>query len=380
MNAYLDNMASTPLDPRVVDHVAAQGERVNGNPHALLHFPGREAALVVSAAREQVAAALAVRSEEIIFTPSATISDNLAVIGVARARVRKGRHIVVSAIEHPAVLLAARHLAEEEGFELDVVPVGPSGVIEPMDVFSRLRPDTTLVSVMSVNNELGTIQPIAAIADGLKDTQVFFHTDASQAPGRIPLDFAKLVDLMTLSSHKIYGPRGAAALYVRRRRDIRIKPLFFGGGQENGLCSGTVNTAAVCGFGRAMELADECRLQDCERIRALSDILLSGLASAIPGASPVGDRDRSVPHCVSVRIEGVAGETFVSRMARAGVAVSLGSACHGDPAEPSHVLTAIGMAPAEARRTIRFGLGRFTTMQEIEYTLKQAGLIASELL
>jgi len=378
MKAYLDNMATAPVDPRVAEFMAGLGDAASANPHVQLHSQGREAAAIVSAARASVAGAIGARPEEIVFTPSATIADNLAVLGVARARLRRGRHILVSAIEHPAVLMAARHLAENEGFELGEIPVGSGGVVDPADVAAMLRPDTTLVSVMAVNNEIGTIQPIAEIAAVMAGSQAYFHTDAAQAPGRIAFDFTRCVDLMTLSSHKAHGPKGAAALFVRRRRDINIKPLFFGGGQENGICSGTVNVAAVAGFGCAMTLAAECRQDDWSRISSLSSRLVAGLLNVLPGTSVAGDRTRSVPHCVSVTISGISGEAFVSRMARAGVALSLGSACHGDPAAPSHVLLATGLSPADARRTVRFGLGRFTTDSEIEHALEQARLIAVE--
>jgi len=274
--------------------------------------------------------------------------------------------------------MAARHLAENEGFELGEIPVGPGGVVDPADVAAMLRPDTTLVSVMAVNNEIGTIQPIAAIAAVMAGSQAYFHTDAAQAPGRIAVDFTRSVDLMTLSSHKVHGPKGAAALFLRRRRDINIRPLFFGGGQEGGVCPGTVNVSALAGFGRAMELAAQVQDDDCARVAALSSRLLTGILEAIPGSSAVGDRVRAVPHCVSVMISGISGETFVSRMARAGVALSLGSACHGDPAAPSHVLLATGLSPADARRTVRFGLGRFTTDSEIDHVLEQARSIAAE--
>ncbi len=373
MKAYLDNMATTPLDPEVAEFVRQRMVGVTGNPHALLHSFGRDAAAVVAEARGMVAMSVGVRSDEIVFTPSATISNNLAVLGVPRSRLRRGNHIIISAFEHPAVLLPAMYLAENEGFELDVVPVGADGIVDPEEVRARLRPTTTLVSVMALNNELGTIQPIAEIAGVLKGSNAFFHTDAAQAPGRIAMDFVRHVDMMTLSSHKVYGPKGAAALFIRRRKDIKPKPLFFGGGQENGFCSGTVNTEAVIGFARAMQIAVASRQRDCEHLEVLMDMLLKGILAAVPGSSVVGDRSRSVPHCVSVTFNGIDGETFLSGLARSGVAVSLGSACHGDPAAPSHVLTAAGLSAAAARRTIRFGLGRFTTVDDIEFALEQIG-------
>lgn len=380
MKAYLDNMASTPADPDVMNRAAARLAGIFGNPHSTLHPFGREAAAVLSEARVLVAGAISARPDEIVFTPSATIADNLAVLGIARARKRRGRHIVVSAIEHPAVLMAALHLRQEEDFEVDLVMPDQGGIVRPEAVEALLRPDTTLVSVMAVNNEIGTIQPIQAIASVAKGCGAFFHTDASQAPGRISLDFVRHADLVTLSSHKVHGPRGAGALMIRRRRDINIKPLFFGGGQEGGLCSGTANVDAALAFGMALELAVTRREVDSAHVARLSAELARGVMDAFPGSVVVGDREMSIPHCLSIRLEGIPGETFVSRMARVGVAVSLGSACHGDPAAPSHVLTAIGMTAAEARRTVRFGLGRFTTAEEIAYAEQMATSLAGELL
>lgn len=379
MKAYLDNMATTPIDPRVGDYMSSLAARAIGNPHAALHAQGREAGAVLAEARAAVAASIGARPEEIRFAPSATIADNVAILGLARARTRRGRHILVSSIEHPAVLLAARHLAVEEGFEVEEIPVGRDGIVDPASVMSLLRPDTTLVSVMALNNEIGTVQPISEIAKVLEGSKAFFHTDASQAPGRIATDFAHAVDLMTLSSHKVYGPKGAAALFIRRRRDINIKPVFFGGGQEDALFPGTVNVLAAAGFGLAMELAVSSREADWSRIDGMSRRLVDGIVDLLPGSRPVGDRGRAVPHCVSITVSGVSGEAFVSRLARAGVAVSIGSACHGDPASPSHVLVATGLSPAEARGTVRFGMGRFTTMEEIDYTLKQVRTVAAEL-
>lgn len=380
MKAYLDNMASTPTDPEVTDGVAHRLAGVFGNPHSTLHPFGRDAAAALAEARALVAAAISARPDEIVFTPSATISDNLAILGVARARKRRGRHIIVSAIEHPAVLMAALHLRQEEDFDVDLVMPDQDGIVHPEAVAALLRPDTTLVSVMAVNNEIGTIQPIAEIASVVRSCGAFFHSDASQAPGRIDLEFIRHVDLVTLSSHKVHGPRGAGALMIRRRRDINIRPLFFGGGQEVGICPGTANVDAAFGFGLAIRLAVSRREEDCAAVRRLSAELARGIIAAFPGSVVVGNRDRSVPHCLSIRLEGIPGETFVSRMARSGVAVSLGSACHGDPAAPSHVLTAVGLSPAEARRTVRFGLGRFTSAEEIVYAKEMAGELAREIL
>lgn len=368
MRAYLDNLATTPLDPRVLEAVLPWMTRP-GNPHARAHPFGWEAGEAVDRARAQVAAATRSRPEEVFFTPSATAANNLALLGIAEARARKGRHLLATVLEHPSVL-GPLEILRDRGFEVGLLPVGPGGVLDPADVASRLRPDTILVSVMAVNNEVGTVQPVAEVRKVVGDRGALLHVDASQAPGKVPLaPLAAAADLVTLSGHKAYGPKGAAALVARSNRSVRPRPILFGGGQEGGLWPGTLNVPAVVGLGVAMGLADADLDADTARIDALSRAFLEGLGGILPSVTRNGDPVRTVPHCLSLTFPTMAGETLLSFLARAGVAASLGSACAAEAAKPSHVLEALGLPAEAARRTLRFGLGRFTTADEIDLAL-----------
>jgi len=379
VEAYLDNLATTPLDPRVLAVMLPLLSGRPGNPHARIHSWGCQAGDAVDAARAEVAAVVGVRPEEVVFTPSATAANNLAIVGIAESRAKKGNHLLISTIEHPSVLEPASALAER-GFDVEWLPVGADGVVDIEAVRARLRPDTILVSVMAVNNEVGTIQPVAGIRSLLARGGPVLHVDASQAPGKVPLrPLALAADLLTLSGHKAYGPKGAAALVVRDRRSIRPRPLLFGGGQEGGLWPGTVNVPAVVGFGEAMRLCEADLESDDARITTLSQALLDAIREAFPGSARNGDPTRSVPHCLSVTIDGVAGETLVALLAREGVGAALGSACATEAAKPSHVLAAMGIDPARARRTLRFGLGRFTTAEEIAFTADVLRIFAARL-
>jgi cysteine desulfurase len=377
MAAYLDNLATTPLDPRVLDAMLPLLAQPL-NPHARHHPFGITAAEAVEMARTRIAAALFASPAEVVFTPSATAANNLAILGIAAARERKGRHVITTAFEHPSVLEPCRML-RERGFDVDVVPVDAAGVVDPEAIAARARPDTILVSMMAVNNEVGTVQPVQAVRERLGTRGPLLHCDAAQAPGKVGLDLIRGVDLVTVSSHKVHGPKGAAALVVRTRRSVRPRPLIGGGGQEGGLWPGTVNVAAVAGFGVAMELAGAMLADDVARIGTLSRRLADGLVDAFPGSRRNGDPDHTVPHCVSMTFAGVAGETLVSALARAGVAASLGSACAGEAAKPSHVLLAMGRTPDEARATVRFGLGRATTDDDVAQALAAARELAARI-
>lgn len=372
--AYFDNLATTPLDPRVLGAMEEVWRGPPGNPHARAHPFGVEAARRLEDARAEVARVAVARPEEVVFVPSASVANNLALLGGARRRARKGRHVLVSAVEHASVLEAAREL-RREGFEVGEVPVGGEGVVDPEAVRARLRPDTVLVSVMAVNNEVGTVQPIEAISDLLEEHGTWLHCDAAQAPGKVGLNALAGADLVTLSGHKAYGPVGCAALIVRGGTWPR--PLLFGGGQEGGVWPGTVPVALAAGFARAMTLAEAERGADSERIAGLGAALWDGIREAFPGSRRNGQG--TVPHCWSVTFQGVEGETVMARLASAGVAASFGSACSTDAASPSHVLIAMGLAPEEARRTIRFGLGRFTTREEVSHTLEVLARLARDL-
>ncbi len=368
MDVYLDNLATTPLDPRVLAAMLPWLSGRPGNPHARIHAFGRAAGEAVDEARDRLAALTGARAGEIVFAPSATAANNLAILGAAEARMRKGDHVLVSAIEHPSVLGPADVLLRR-GFNVEFVPVDNGGVLDLDALRARLKPTTILVSVMCVNNEVGTVQPLEGVRDIISDRGPLLHVDASQAPGKVALKpVAQLADLLTLSGHKAYGPKGAAALVVRTRRQVRLHPLLTGGGQEDGLWPGTVNVPAVVGLAQALDLCENELSDDVERIGSLSAALLDAAVNAFPGATRNGSADSIVPHCLSVTFEGVAGETLVAHLAREGIAAALGSACSSEAASPSHVLAAMGLQPARSRRTLRFGLGRFTTPVEIDFT------------
>lgn len=379
MRAYLDNLATTPLDPRVFEAMKQVFEGPPGNPHARMHPFGVLAAQRVEAARQRIAHLIAARSSEVFFVPSATAANNLALIGIAARRAKRGTHILLSAIEHASVLEPAQTL-REQGFDVEIVPVGSGGVVEPEEVRRKLRRNTILVSVMAVNNEIGTIQPVKEIAAEIRahTDGVILHCDAAQAVGKVSLDFSRFADLITLSGHKAYGPQGCAALVVRGQEN-RPKPLIFGGGQEEGLWPGTLPVALCVGLATALELAEAERAQDTEQISRLREALWQGIVDLWPSCRANGALGKVVPHCLSVTFAEVSGETVIARLAAAGIAVSMGSACSTKTVQPSHVLKAIGLRDEEARRTIRFGLGKFTKPEEIAYTLEVLCSLAKDL-
>ncbi|KAH9494623.1 cysteine desulfurase [Bulinus truncatus] len=364
---YLDAQATTPLDPRVLDVMMPYMLSQFGNPHSRTHAYGWESEAAVEKARKQVANLIGADPKEIIFTSGATESNNIAVKGVARFYKSKKNHIITTQTEHKCVLDSCRAL-EAEGFEISYLGVKPNGIIDLKELEKNIRPETVLVSVMSVNNEIGVKQPITDIGALCKSKKVFFHTDAAQAVGKIPLDVNKMnIDLMSISGHKVYGPKGIGALYVRRRPRVRIEPLQSGGGQERGMRSGTVPTPLVVGIGAACELAQEEMDYDSKRIEALSKRLVSRIMEACPKVIRNGDPDETYPGCVNLSFAYVEGESLL--MALKDIALSSGSACTSASLEPSYVLRAIGTDEDLAHSSIRFGIGRFTTDEEINFTI-----------
>ncbi|KAK4104217.1 cysteine desulfurase [Parathielavia hyrcaniae] len=366
---YLDMQATTPVDPRVLDCMLPFYTGVFGNPHSKTHAYGWETEEAVAKAREDVASLIGADPKEIIFTSGATESNNMSIKGVARffGRSGKKKHIITSQTEHKCVLDSCRHL-QDDGYEVTYLPVNSKGLIDLDQLRAAIRPETALVSIMAVNNEIGVIQPIAEIGSICRENKVFFHTDAAQAVGKIPIDVnAMNVDLMSISSHKIYGPKGIGACYVRRRPRVRLEPLISGGGQERGLRSGTLAPALVVGFGEACRIAAEELEYDHTRIKALSDRLLNGLL-AMPHTSQNGDPEHFYPGCVNVSFAYIEGESLL--MALKDIALSSGSACTSASLEPSYVLRALGNSDENAHSSIRFGIGRFTTEAEIDYVLK----------
>ncbi|KAK3325223.1 pyridoxal phosphate-dependent transferase [Apodospora peruviana] len=366
---YLDMQATTPLDPRVLDAMLPFYTGVYGNPHSRTHAYGWESEKAVEDARQHIADLIGADPKEIIFTSGATESNNMSIKGVARffGRSGKKKHIITSQTEHKCVLDSCRHL-QDEGFEVTYLPVQSNGLIDLKLLEESIRPDTVLISIMAVNNEIGVIQPLAEIGKLCRAKKVFFHTDAAQAVGKLSLDVNEMnIDLMSISSHKIYGPKGIGACFVRRRPRVRLDPIISGGGQERGLRSGTLAPALVVGFGEACRIAKEEMEYDSKRIKFLSDRLLNGLLS-MEHTQQNGDHEHFYPGCVNVSFAYVEGESLL--MALKDIALSSGSACTSASLEPSYVLRALGNSDESAHSSIRFGIGRFTTEQEIDYVLK----------
>ncbi len=359
---YLDHAATTPIAPSVLEAMRPYLDAEYGNPSSV-HDRGRRARAAVESAREQVAEALGVAPLDLIFTGGGTEADNAALKGIAWAArdVGRGAHLITTSTEHHAVSDTMEWLVEHQGFSLDVVPVESSGVLDPQRLLAAVRDDTVLVSVMAANNEIGTIQPLAAVGPALRDRGVVLHTDAVQAFGRCQLSFEEWgVGAAALSAHKFNGPKGVGVLYLRR--NIAAQPLLHGGGQERGIRSGTFNVAGIVGCGAAAELSAATAATEIPRLRALRDRLLQELVG-VGGVTLNGDAEQRMPHNINVGVEGCDGEALLLALDAAGVCVSTGSACQSGATEPSHVLTAIG-APSD-RGHVRFTLGRSTTEDDI---------------
>ncbi|CAG2127874.1 cysteine desulfurase [Cupriavidus plantarum] len=364
---YMDYSATTPVDPRVADKMIPYLREQFGNPASRSHAYGWDAERAVEEAREQVAALVGADPREIVWTSGATESNNLAIKGAANFYSGKGKHIITVKTEHKAVLDTTREL-ERQGFEVTYLDVKDDGLID-MDVFkAALRPDTILVSVMLVNNEIGVIQDIEQIGEICREKGIIFHCDAAQATGKVTIDLSKLkVDLMSFSAHKTYGPKGIGALYVRRKPRVRIEAQMHGGGHERGMRSGTLATHQIVGMGEAFRLAREEMATENERIRMLRDRLWRGF-SDMEEVYLNGSLEHRVPHNLNVSFNFVEGESLI--MAIKDVAVSSGSACTSASLEPSYVLRALGRNDELAHSSIRFTVGRFTTEQEIDFTVE----------
>jgi len=364
---YLDYSATTPVDPRVAAKMIPWLTENFGNPASRSHAFGWEAEEAVENARAEVAKLVNCDPKEIIWTSGATESDNLALKGAAHFYKTKGKHLVTMKTEHKAVLDTMREL-EREGFEVTYLDPEPNGLLDLAKLQAALRPDTIVVSIMLVNNEIGVIQPIAEIGEILRAKGIVFHVDAAQATGKVAIDLEKLkVDLMSFSAHKTYGPKGIGALYVRRRPRVRLEPQVHGGGHERGLRSGTLPTHQIVGMGEAFRLARLEMATENERIRMLRDKLLAG----IQGMEEVyvnGDLEHRVPHNLNVSFNFVEGESLIMGVKE--LAVSSGSACTSASLEPSYVLRALGRNDELAHSSIRFTLGRFTTPEDIDFAVK----------
>ncbi|HEX5412571.1 MAG TPA: cysteine desulfurase NifS [Terriglobia bacterium] len=373
---YLDNNATTAVAPEVFEAMKPYFLDDYGNASSI-HLRGQRARSAVEASREQLAHLLNARPSEIVFTSGGTESDNQALFGIAGASRSASKHIITTTIEHSAVLHTAKEL-EKRGVRVTYVPVGPSGVVDPADVEKAIRPDTVLISVMHANNEIGTIQPLEEIGCIAREHNVYFHTDAVQSVGKISVDVGRLgVDLLSLSAHKLHGPKGAGALYVRKGTILR--PLMYGGHHERDRRPGTENVPGIVGLGKAAELAGAHLGAGMERVAHLRDCLEQRILSSIPLATVSGDTSRRLPNTSNISFDYIEGEGFVIAMDLKGVECSTGAACSSGSVEPSHVLTAIGRRPGQARSSIRFSLGRFNTAQDVDYALEVLPRVVEQL-
>ena len=364
---YLDNAATTPTDARVLEAMLPFFSQMYGNPSSL-HVFGQEAKHAIEEARYIVAQFIGAKQEEIIFTSGGTESNNSAIKGVAYARRDKGNHIITSKIEHHAVLEPC-HFLEKQGFEVTYIPVDEFGLVDPADVKKAITGKTILISIMQANNEIGTIEPIAEIGKIAREKGMYFHTDAVQTLGHIPINVSELkVDLLSASGHKLYGPKGVGILYVRK--GIRMLPFMHGGDQEQGRRASTHNVPGIVGFGKAVELAKEEMAKEIEQLTLLRDKLIKGILDKIEYARLNGHPAERLPNNVNVSISYVEGESMLLNLDMEGIACSTGSACTSSSLEPSHVLAAIGLSHELAHGSLRFSLGRLTSEEDTDYVLK----------
>jgi cysteine desulfurase len=364
---YFDHNATTPVDPAVLATMLPYFEQDFGNASSIHSF-GQQARAAVEHAREQVAVLIGARPAEIVFTSGGTEADNLAIFGLVRASSAPRKHVITTAIEHHAVLNACQVL-EAAGVEVTYLPVSSDGVVDPGDLRRALKPHTLLASVMLANNEIGTIQPVEEIGRILAEADVWSHTDAVQAAGKLPIDVGRLgVDLLSLSGHKFYAPKGVGALYARS--GARLEPLAYGGHHERDRRPGTENVAGIVGLGKAAELALERLGAEPARLAALRDRLERGVLERIPATRVNGGRAPRVPNTTNITFSGVEGESLVIALDLKGIACSTGAACSSGAIEPSHVLTAIGLDPGDARASLRFSLGHANTEQEVDRALE----------
>jgi cysteine desulfurase len=377
---YLDNQSTTPVDPRVIEAMLPYFSEHFGNPHSTSHAYGRVAADAIERARGEIAALIKADPREIVFTSGATEANNLAIKGAARfARAHpQGRdHIVTLQTEHKCVLESCREL-EREGFAVTHLPVEPDGLVSLAALGGALSERTLLVSVMAAHNEIGVIQPLAEIGALCRSKGVLLHTDAAQAFGKIPLDVGAMkIDLLSISGHKIYGPKGIGALYIRRRPRVRLLPLIDGGGQERGLRSGTLPTPLCVGLGRAAAIAGLEMAEEAERLRRLRDRLLRNLARRVPGLRVNGDLEQRLPGSLNLSFPEIPALTLIEAVPS--IAISTGSACTSASVEPSYVLRALGLPDTLANASIRIGLGRFTTAAEADFAADALAAAASRL-
>lgn len=375
---YLDYQATTPVDTRVLDKMLPYFQENFGNPHSVHHVYGKRAETAVQQARLDVAELIGADPREIVFTSGATEANNMAIKGAAHFHAPLGHtHIITVATEHKCVLESCRRL-ETEGFRVTYLPVDDEGLVDPEAVASAIEPATILVSVMAVNNEIGVVQPIAEIARVCRTHGVYLHVDAAQAAGKIPIDLREMpVDLMSISGHKIYGPKGIGALYIRRRPRARIEPLFDGGGQERGMRAGTVPTPLAVGLGAACRIAAAEMDAERERLGALYIRLRDNLKARLPDVTVNGSETARIPGNINVCVPGIDAEMLIAQVP--GLAISTASACSSASVEPSYVLSALGLPDTRAASSLRIGLGRFTTGAEVDTAVDELAIAVARL-
>lgn len=363
---YMDHGATTPVDPLVVDAMLPYFTEKFGNASSLHSF-GQEATSALEQSRQQVAASIGAKPEEIIFTSGGTESDNLAIKGIAYRNSGKGKHIITSTIEHPAILNTCAYL-EKEGFDVTYVPADSDGIIDMDELKKAIRDDTILISVMHANNEIGTIQPISDISKLAKEKSIYLHTDAVQSFGKIAVNVDELgVDMLSMSSHKIYGPKGVGALYVRK--DTPLQALAHGGSHERSMRAGTENVSGIVGFAKAVALADERLVDDEKHMTQLRDSLIGKVMDSIDDVELSGHPTNRLPNNVNLRFSFIEGESMLLFLDMKGIAISTGSACSSKSLEPSHVLTAIGLRPEDSHGSLRITLGKDNTQEEVDYVV-----------
>jgi len=375
----MDHHATTPVDPRVLEAMLPYFTEVFGNAASIDHQYGAEAARAVEAAREQIARLINARSDEIIFTSGATEADNLAILGVAEQYADRGDHIITCVTEHKAVLDPCRYL-ERKGWRVTYLPVDQQGLVDPDDVRRAITPRTVLISIMMANNEIGTLAPIAEIGQLAREHEVIFHTDATQAVGHVPVDVEAMnIDLLSMSAHKIYGPKGIGALYVRKRFPrVRLAPQMHGGGHERGMRSGTLNVPGIVGFGKALEIAAQEMETEGKRLRKLRDRLRAGLQDRLGDVQLNGHPTRRLPHNLNIAIPGIEARSLLVQL-KQDVALSTGSACTTAKVEPSHVILALGYDEERAFCSVRFGLGRENTETDVDFVVERLVTVAQRL-
>jgi len=373
---YLDYAATTPTHPEVMKVMLPYFTEAFGNPSSIHSF-GQEAKEAIEKARNQVAALIGAKSEEIVFTGSGTEADNFALKGVALANQGKGNHIIISSIEHHAVLETCKFL-EKQGFSITYLPVDGYGMVDPSGVKKAITVKTILISVMHANNEVGTVEPIAEIGNIAREAEIYLHTDAVQTAGHIPVDVNKLnVDLLSISAHKLYGPKGIGALYIRK--GTKVSSFMHGGDQERGKRASTENVPAIVGFGKAAEIAQREMLEEAQKLTVLRDQLIEGILKSIEHTQLNGHPVIRLPNNANVSVDYVEGESMLLNLDLAGICASTGSACSSSALEPSHVLVAMGLPHLQAHGSLRFTSGKWTTEEEINQVLNVLPGIVSKL-